>query len=55
MFDKNCSSIEHQYKKLGVFFNKKGGKNKDKCPIFDNEFLASSKELKPFPRDIIFQ
>ena len=54
MFETNCSSIEHQYKKLGDGFNKKRGKNKYTCPMFDNEFLASSKQLKLCPRDIIF-
>ena len=53
MFKTNCSSIEHQYKKLGGDFNKKGG-NKFTWPMFDNEFLASSKQLKLSPRDFIF-
>ena len=36
MFKTNCSSIEHQYKKLGDGFNEKRGKKKYTCPIFDN-------------------
>ena len=35
MFKTNCSSIEHQYKKLCVGFNNKRGKNKYSCPMFD--------------------
>ena len=35
IFETNCSSIENQYKKLGDGFNKKGGKNKYTCPMFD--------------------
>ena len=45
MFKKNCSSIEYQYKNLGDGFNKKRGKDKFTCPMFDNEFLAHSKQL----------
>ena len=54
MFKKNCSSIEYQYKNLGDGFNKKRGKDKFTCPIFDNEFLASLKQLKLCPRGFIF-
>ena len=54
MFKINCSSIEHQYKKLGDGFNKKMGKNIFTCPIFDNKLLASSKQLKLFPKYFIF-
>ena len=43
MFKKKCSSIEQQYKKFGDGLNKKRGKNKYTCPMFDKEFLASSK------------
>ena len=53
MFDTNCSSIEHQYNKLSDGFNKKVGKNKYTCPMFDNKLLASSKQLKLSPRDSI--
>ena len=53
MFETNCSSVEHQYKKLGDSFNKKRGKNKYTCPIFDNKLLASSKQLKLCSIDII--
>ena len=54
MFDTNYSSIKHRYKKLGDAFNKKGVNNKHTCPIFDNEFLASSKQIKLCLRDYIF-
>ena len=54
MFEANCSSIEHQYKKLGDGFNKKRGKNKHTCPMFDNKFLASSNKKKLCPIDYIF-
>ena len=33
VFKKKCSLIEHQYKQLGSFFNKKRGKNKFTFPI----------------------
>ena len=54
MFKTKCSSIEHQYKKLGACFNKKKDKNKFKCPIFDNKLLSSPKKLKIGHRDFIF-
>ena len=54
MFKKNCSSIEHQYRKLGDGFNKKRGNNKYTCFMVDKKILASSKKLKRFPRDFIF-
>ena len=53
MSKKNCSSIENQYKKIGDGFNKKMRKNKYTCPMFDNELLVSSKQLKICPRDFI--
>ena len=40
--------------KLGYCFHKKRGKNKNTCPIFDNDFLASSKQIKLCTRDYIF-
>ena len=52
MFQTNCSSIKQRYMKLGYL--KKGGNNKHTCPIFDNEFLASSKQIKMCTRDYIF-
>ena len=45
MFKTNFSPIEHQYKKIGDGFNKKRGKKEYKFPMFDNELLASSKQL----------
>ena len=35
MFKMNCSSIEHQYKKLIDGFNKKRGQNEFTFPMFD--------------------
>ena len=52
MFKTNCSSIEQRYKKHGDDFFM--GTNKHTCPIFDNELLASSKQIKLCPRDYIF-
>ena len=43
-----------QYMKLGGGFNKKRGKSKHTCPIFNNMFLASSKQIKLCPRYFIF-
>ena len=54
MFETNFSSIEHRYKKLGDGFNRKVVKNKYTCPMFNSKFLASSKQLRICPRDIIF-
>ena len=53
MFQTNCSSIKQRYMKLGVFF-KKMVKNNHTCPMFDNYFLASSKQIKLCTRDYIF-
>ena len=38
----------------GDDFTKKRGKNKCTCPMFDDEFLAASKQLKLFSRYFIF-
>ena len=54
MFKTKLSSIEHQYKKLGYGFNRKGRKNKYTCLMFDNKLLSSSKQLKLCPGDSIF-
>ena len=54
MFKTNSSSIEHCYKKLGACLNKKRGENKFICPIFDNELLSSTKQLKIGSGDSIF-
>ena len=54
MFETNCSSIEHRYNKLGDGFNKKRGENKHTCPMFNKILLASSKQIKLCPRNIIF-
>ena len=43
MFHTNCSSIKQQYMKLGDCL-KKRVKNKHIFPMFDNDFLASSKK-----------
>ena len=54
MFKTNFSSVEHQYKKIGDSFNKIRGENNHTCPMFDNEFLGYSKQIKLCPRDYIF-
>ena len=54
MFKTRLSLIEHQYKKLGNGFNRKGSKNKYTCLMFDKKLLSSSKQLKLCPGDSIF-
>ena len=54
MFKTNCSSLEHQYKELGAFFNQKRGNRNLTFPIFDNEFLSSAKQLQIGPKYFIF-
>ena len=46
IFEINCTSIRHRFKKLGDGLLSKRGKNKHTCPIFDNDFLASSDQTK---------
>ena len=55
MSETNFSSIKNRYKKLGDDFNKKKGKNKYTCPMFNNELLASSKRLNFVPGILFFQ
>ena len=50
----NCSSIRQRSKKLGYGLLSKRGKNKHTCPIFDNDFLASSNQMKLKSTDYIF-
>ena len=45
-FQKNCSSIKQRYMKLGYGLQRKRGKNKHTCPMFDNDLLASSNQMK---------
>ena len=40
--------------KIGDCFQKKGGMTKHTCPMFDNDFLASSKQMKLCTTDYIF-
>ena len=55
MFETNCSSIEHQYNKIGNGFNKKMVKNKHIFLMLDNELLASSKKnWNSFPEILFF-
>ena len=54
IFQTNCSSIKHQYMKLGDSLQRKRGKNKHTCPMFDNDFLASSNKMKLCTTDYIF-
>ena len=37
----NCSSIKQRYMKPGDSLQRKRGKNKHTCPMFDNYFLVS--------------
>ena len=46
IFKTNCSSIKQIFMKLGDRLLRKRGKNKHTCPIFDNDFLASSNQIK---------
>ena len=54
IFETNCSSIEQIFKKLGDGLPSKNGKNKHTWPIFDNDFLASSNQIKLKSTDYIF-
>ena len=54
IFKTNCSSIEQRFKKLGDGLLKQIGKNKHKFPIFDNDFLSSSNQIKLKTTDCIF-
>ena len=55
IFQKNCSSIKQRYMKIGDFLQRKRGKNKHTCPMFDNDLLASSNQMKLYTTDYIFQ
>ena len=46
IFQKNWSSIKQRYMKLGDGLQKKRSKNNLTCPMFDNDFLASSNQMK---------
>ena len=46
IFETTCSSIKQRLNKLGDGLLSKIGKNKHTCPIFDNDFLASSNQIK---------
>ena len=54
IFKKKCSSIEQRFKKLGYGLLSKIGKNKHKFPIFENDFLSSSNQIKLKSTDCIF-
>ena len=54
ILEKNCSSIRHRFKKLGDGLPGKRGKNKHKCTLFDNDFLASSNQMTLTSTDSIF-
>ena len=45
MFHTNCSSIKQRDMKLGDCFQNRE-KNKHTWPMFDNDFLSSSKQMK---------
>ena len=54
IFETNCSSIKQKFMKLGDGLQRKRGKNKHTCPMFDNYFLASSNQIKLCTTDYIF-
>ena len=54
ILEKNCSSIKQRYMKLGDGFQRKSGKNKHICPMFDNVFLEYSNRMKLCTTDNIF-
>ena len=54
MFETNCSSLHQLFrKKLIVITNKRGGKLT--FPIFDNEFLSSSKKKLALKTIFLYQ
>ena len=53
IFETNCSSIKQIFKKLGDGLQCKRGKNKHTRPLFDNDFLASSNQMKLKSTDYI--
>ena len=54
IFEINCYSIKRRFKKLGDGLLNKRGENKHTCPIFDNDFLAYSNQIKLKSTDYIF-
>ena len=54
IFQTNFSSIKQRYMKLGGGLQRKRGKNKHTCPMFNNYFLASSNQMKLCAKDYIF-
>ena len=46
IFQTNCLSIKQRYMKLGDGLQRKMGKNKHTCPMFNNDLLASSNRMK---------
>ena len=54
IFQKNCSSIKRLYMKLGDDLQRKMWKNKHTGPMFNNDFLAYSNQMKLCTTDYIF-
>ena len=54
IFETNCYSIRKRFMKLGYGLLRKRGNNKHTCHIFDNDFLASSNQMKLKSTDYIF-
>ena len=54
IFQTNCSSNKKWYMKLGDGLQRKRGKNKHTCPMFNKYFLASSNQIKLCTTDYIF-
>ena len=46
VFETNLSSIEQRFMTLGDGLQRKRGKNKHTCSMFDNDFLACSNKIK---------
>ena len=54
MFEIKCSSIHQRFRKIVACYNKQKVKKVLTFPIFDNEFLSSSKQLKIGPKNCVF-
>ena len=55
MFEKNCLSLHHQFRRIVACYNKQKGKKKLTFPIFDNKLLSSSKNWKLALNIVFFQ
>ena len=53
-FESKLSSFRQRFMKLRDGLIRKSGNNKHTCPIFDNDFLASSNQMKLKSTNYIF-